>query len=233
MKKLKTIFIGLSVISIISCQKEPFANFTTDKDIYRPGETIHCTDVSNDAYSWNWTTPDGRTVRTQNFDYVIDINSPNVNKKITLEVSSKKGKKTSTCSKTVSVQQLILPTDYFSAGTTIYKPIYKFCGPNSNYYWKISATEGSGNCFNALLILFYGATPPLAGNYTLQPTDPTTSGTAYVQVGAPTGIECAGVVWYESNSGQLTVSYTNGKMRVVFNNIPTNSVNISGDITCN
>ena len=157
-----------------------------------------------------------------------------------LEVTSKKGDKTDKTYKTVPVNECILPSDYFSVDGTIFKPTNKLCEKNGTHYWEIVAGVGRGpGCYNQLLILFPGISPPIPGTYFLQPDGATlTAGHAYVQVGVPTGIECSGVVWVISTtSGTLNVSNTyNGKIRVTFNNVDatwgSNHYQISGDITC-
>jgi len=45
------LFIVILILSITSCTKQPEANFTTDKDTYFAGETIHCKGISDNAYS--------------------------------------------------------------------------------------------------------------------------------------------------------------------------------------
>jgi len=238
MKSINAILCLLAAATFlfVACRKEPVtARFTTDKDTYTAGETVHCTNLSTNADSWKWTAPDGTTYTTGDLDYTLDSTLLNTTKTFKLEVTGHGDN--STYSKSVSVKELILPTDYFSQGSTIYIPVTKAQKPSSGTYWKVTASDSytSGPfCYNGLIILFYGTTPPLAGNYSCQSIDPTAPNQVYVQVGAPTGIECAGVHWYISTSGQLTVSYTgSGKLHVTFNNVPsTLGPLISGDITC-
>ena len=142
MKKVKSIVLLLaSVLLIGSCQKEPTANFTTDKETYTAGETVHCKDASTNAHSWKWTMPDGKIYTTQNVDYTIDSNDLGGKKVFTIEVESKNGKKAGITLKSIRVKQYILPSDYFAVGSTSHKPDSITCNSNGNN-WVINAYRG-------------------------------------------------------------------------------------------
>ncbi len=237
MKSINAILCLLAAATFlfVACRKEAvIAQFTTNKDTYAAGETVHCTNVSTNADSWKWTAPDGTTYTTRDLDYTLDSTLLNTTKTFKLEVTGHGDN--STYSKSINVKELILPTDYFSQGSTSYTPVRKSQGINSVYYWRVAASDGANGalCYNELLVFFYGATSPAAGRYSCQSSDPTAPNQVYVQVGAPTGIECANVHWYISASDSLDVSYTgSGKLRITFNNVhSTLGPLISGDITC-
>ena len=240
--KQKYCSLFLLFIVFVSCRKIPTANFTTDKTAYNAGETIHCTDVSDNAYSWKWTAPNGNIYTTQNLDFVTDINEASDTKTFTLEVASKDGKKNSTISKSITINELILSSDYFSSDSGANNkiiPLTKSCGVN-NGNWVISASFSGTNVHGvsggSYLDIFLPTTsPPLAsGTYSLQ-TNHTSLMTGQASISLKTGDNDVGYQTYNSNSGQLNVSITStGKVRVVFNNIPTAAsyIFLSGDITC-
>lgn len=238
--RMRTKSIALSLIllagifALTGCRKEPVtARFTTDKDTYSAGETVHCTNTSINARTLKWTAPDGTTYTSGNLDYTLDSATLSSTKTFTLEVTGNGDN--STYSKSVNIKELILQTDYFAVGNTTYIPTTKSCEANSPY-WIVTASPGyTSPCYNDVAIIFFGTFPPSAGNYALQSNYQTlTIGQAFIKIGAPTGIECAGVNWYISTSGSLNVSYTgSGKLHITFSNIPsTLGPLISGDITC-
>jgi len=239
----RVLCLGIIIsLAITACQKQPNAAFTTDKTIYIAGETIHLKDASMDAYSWKWTTPDGKTYTSQNLDYTIDSNDLGGTETFKLEVASKKGEKTAFATKSLTVNQYILPSDYFAIGSIVIKPLEKSCGPNSGKYWVIGADSNIyrpnfSTYLNFIEIWFPGIMPPSSGTYLLQSNDKIIpSGKAYIQIskGDPEFYNsCISI------SGQLNITITkNGKIRAVFNNVSakygadTTTHTISGDITC-
>src|SRR6266496_6645392 len=159
----------------VACRKEPvIAQFTTNKDTYAAGETVHCTNLSTNADSWKWTAPGGTTYTTRDLDYTLDSTLRNTTKTFILEVTGHG--ENSTYSKSVAVKELILPTDYFSQGSTTYTPVTKFQAPNSGLYWVVEASDSytyGPFCYNGLIIAFYDTIPPVPGNYSCQSSDPT------------------------------------------------------------
>jgi hypothetical protein len=240
MKKILHLLIVSSFLA--SCQKQPTASFTTNKETYNTGETIHCTDISNNAYSWTWTAPDGKIYTTRNLDWVTDSNDLGGTKTFTLEVTSKNGKKNSTSSKSVTVKELILLSDYFATDSNAnYRilPITKSCEAN-NGNWVISASYSGIDVHGVmggsyLNIYLSGITPPISsGTYTLQPNH-TALTTGQASITIKSGDNDRGYKTYTSISGQINISITsNGKVQAVFSNIPTSLsyIFLSGDITC-
>lgn len=94
----------LSSILLTSCQKQPIADFTTDKTEYTAGETIKLSNKSIDADKYKWTMPDGQTATSQNVDYQTSVNTPEGTLTFKLEAISKNGKKTDVATKTVSLK---------------------------------------------------------------------------------------------------------------------------------
>ena len=222
MKAIKFFFYFLFIVFTFStCQKQPIADFTSANYIYHAGETIHLKNTSLDAYSWKWTAPNGKTYDTKDLDYVTDINDTGGTLKFTLEVSSKKGNKNTSVTKSILLKQAILPSDYYSVNSTVYKPTDKksYININSNN-WLITATSNA----TTLYFQFYGTSPPAAGTYSLVPYSPN-PGEATVAI--------QDIINYYSYSGQLTVIIPSaGRVRAVFNNADDGSGNLlSGDIT--
>jgi hypothetical protein len=235
MKSYNHLFFAILLLA--SCQKQPTASFTTDKETYQAGETIHCNDISNNAYRWTWTAPDGKIYTTRNLDWVTDSNDLGGTKTFTLEVASKNGKKNSTSSKSITLKELILSSDYFSFGSTVYKPTSKNCRASGNH-WEINAASqcncGLNRVDGAYLKIYLPniSAPTTSGTYTLISNSAVTAGTAFVYIETVVGET---FTFYNSMSGQLSISITNnGRIHVTFNGVPTNhtGVNISGDITC-
>ena len=102
-KRCNSLFVFTIVIFITACQKQPSASFTMDKDTYNAGEVVHCKNTSADAYNWKWTTSDGGTSSSENFNYTININDTGGTKIFTLEAFSKNGSKISSITKSVTV----------------------------------------------------------------------------------------------------------------------------------
>jgi hypothetical protein len=105
MKKLLLALVSVAILA--GCQKQPQANFTTDKTEYKAGETIKCTNTSIDGttYKWSWS---GTKIKSGDavggsldLSTEKDLESGDVT--IKLQAFSKNGKKTSETSKTVKV----------------------------------------------------------------------------------------------------------------------------------
>lgn len=102
MKKNFLLLFVASGIFLSSCNKQPVAGFTTDKDTYTAGETIHCQNSSVDAESFLWTFSGG-TSKAENLDLEIPVDYGAGEITIKLDVESKNGKKSDSESKTVKV----------------------------------------------------------------------------------------------------------------------------------
>ena len=230
----------ISAATVTSCQRQPKANFTTDKGEYSAGEIIHFTDISSAAKGWKWTSPYNQIYNSKDLEYAIDSDDLGGNESFSLEVFSKNGKKSDIISKSITINQYILPSDYFSTGSIVYKPIMKKCGykvaTEFADSWQVKAIdkypESATFVTHNLYIFFSDTIPPQIGTYNLQPNHSSIpDGNASIVI--TVGSDEAGYSNYASVSGTLVVTLTTtGKVHIVFNNIPTAFGNISGDITC-
>ncbi len=103
----KTIFLTLFAAIIVvftSCQKQPTANFITDKTTYMAGETIVCTNTSTDGDHYLWTFPGDQTSSYQSVNYTTSVDYPVGDLTIKLEAFSANGKKSSQMVKTVTIE---------------------------------------------------------------------------------------------------------------------------------
>ncbi len=156
------ILLLLALLLLASCQKQPTANFNTDKTLYYAGETVHLTDASTNAHHWYWTMPDGSEKTGQNVDYVIDTNDLGGNETFALTVTSKNEKKLNTIAKPILISQKIFNTDYYAFDQTQNHiiPLIKY-SYFENGNWVIVVDR--------LIITFLGLTnKPSAGTYQAQ-----------------------------------------------------------------
>lgn len=242
MKSFKIIFFVLSIITIVGCQKEPTANFTTDKETYTAGETIHFTDASSDGHSWKWTMPDGSVYTTQNLDYTISTLDAGGSETFTLEVASKNGKKTSTVSKSIT----IYPYSYFSitSGSPIIAESITSALDSNN--WLIRARGPYVFPWGYVCDIYLPNTPPTSGTYSLDSSNTSlTTGHACIIITLWNYDMGDWIRWTSTNStGPLNITITSElKVHVVFYNMDakkkkeyppqdTTTYKISGDITC-
>ena len=239
--KYTIIYILLFAV-ITACQRQPTANFTTDKTEYTAGDVVHLKDASVHAYNWKWTTPDGKTYTTQNLDFPLDSDDLGGEKLFKLEVFSKRGKKTATETKTIKVNQYILPSDYFAIDNNSFKPITKMSYKENNswvIYAEYNATNNSGGA-GVYIYLPNPTQPTTAMTFNLQKNSNTlTTNKASVRVF--TNWDSQGLRSFSSISGQLIISIANnGKVNAQFNDINANGYGsdststflISGNITC-
>lgn len=115
MKKL--LFITATIMVAVGCNKQPTADFTTDKTTYYAGETIHLTSSSTHASSYKWTMPDGQTSAAQNLDYSLSEYEPSGILTLKLQALSKKGNKTSDATKNISVIALTGSAYFWNCGS--------------------------------------------------------------------------------------------------------------------
>jgi PKD repeat protein len=233
-----TISIIAIVIVFASCQKQPTANFNTDKSIYYASETVHITDASTNAHHWQWTMPNGTSnINSKKADYTIPADDLGGNETFNLKVTSRYNSLNSSISKSVRVSQQIYGSDYYSS---TYNPTTKSTAMN-NGEWVVSVGKkynGIDNYSN-LRIEFYNSKPTSNGVYILQDDlSPLTLGHARLVIEASGGVE-VNIVHFISLSGYINIaSSQNGELRATFNNIPTKNdadtaiIKISGDITC-
>lgn len=221
------------LLILASCQKQPTANFNSDKTSYTAGDIIHLTDASQDAHSWKWTAPNGNIYTTQNLDYPLDSDDLGGSKTFTLEVASKNGKKTASISKAIKVNQYILSSDFCSG---IYKIEFKYNNVE-NGYWLLNAgrnyTSAGKYSGTEQVTIYFGngtAKPPI-GTYQLV-TDKSllTAGKAFINYYG--GDVEVGFNNYNSLSGQIIVTQAyKGRITVSFNNVQTTGGAFSANIT--
>ena len=106
---MRTRFIfGISVLFMFvlqSCQRQPKADFRTDKTEYVAGETIQLKNTSIDGKSYKWTVSDGQTSTLKDLNYTTDLYSGGEVITFKLEALSRTGKKTSDKTKSIKVNQ--------------------------------------------------------------------------------------------------------------------------------
>jgi hypothetical protein len=131
-KKCSLAFLLIGAIVFTSCTKKPVACLTTDKDVYRDGETMHLTSCSTDAASYEWTISDNlyysKTYTTQNADLVLDYYSQSFYSTtgqltINLHVKSKNGNHSDDAKKVVDILpptgQVVFYNPYYQTPVTI------------------------------------------------------------------------------------------------------------------
>ncbi len=240
MKKIKFILIGfVLVISILGCDKEPSASFTTDKNEYIAGEIVHLTNTSSNGSSFLWTLPDGTTSTSNNIDY--QINSNAIFEKLTfnLEAFDKDGDNN-------SISKSVQHASVYSIDSTYYYYVAQSVSNSINGgNWVISAAYKSGpnlNDIDAFLYIYFPGNmrPSVSGTYNLQSNNSTLSpGQAYIDlyIGGADAYSN-----YISLSGQLNVIVKDGIVHAIYNHIDAKhtdyhainhpNVKISGDIIC-
>ena len=242
------ILLLLTLLLLASCQKQPTANFNTDKTLYYAGETVHLTDASNNAHHWLWTLPDGSTSNNQNVDFVIDSNNLGGSFNITLQVSSNNGKKTSSIAKAIQTSQPIYASDFFSSvefysgrGYTRNIPQSKSVDEGTHYI-NFSAELDYDYGYNDGIYITLGGTTLstiVSGTYTLgnniAPANLTSGeALAFIAYGKLTPDF---TYHFYAITGQLNVIVSNHKIHLTFNNVratedgySTTNDSISGDI---
>ena len=98
------IALTLTVTIISSCQKQPSADFTTDKSTYIAGDVVKLTNTSIDGSTFKWTLPDGQTSASKNLDYTLNVNQQDATLSFKLEAISKNGSKTDEATKLIAVK---------------------------------------------------------------------------------------------------------------------------------
>jgi len=154
MKLIKTILFGLTVIIFTSCQREPSADFSTDKSTYTAGDVIKLTNSSVDADKYKWTTPDGQTSTARDLNYTTNSSSPASTLTFKLEALSKNGKKSDLATKSVSLKeatgQLTIWTSNCSVNQINVSIDGTAAGTITNCYTSIPACAATG-CVTATL----------------------------------------------------------------------------------
>ena len=114
--KLLPIYLFL----LASCQKQPTANYTTDKTEYQAGDTVHLRNTSKHGKHFIWTMPDGSTQTNNDATYIIPDTTLYINFIFKLEALSKREKKSD--EKSITVLGIIKPKlqiDKYSIDTYI------------------------------------------------------------------------------------------------------------------
>lgn len=220
---MKTLIYLLSLclaFTFVACKKEPSASFSSDKSFYQAGETIHLTNTSSNAESFEWTFPDGSTSKAKNPDYVLDSTITNNPIQITLKSYSKYKKKSSTVSHYIQLSEPVFQSDYFNSPSHHYVPNRKtnFISTTYNNY-NVSVqcdTDTPGETY-AMYISFNGTHRPAPGIYTVPSAvsidcSPTRYGGAYNPMDSFTSSG--------AYPGVVTVSSaSNNRLRLVFSNV--------------
>ncbi len=226
------ILILLALLLFAACQKQPTANFNTDKTFYYAGETVHLTDASTNAHHWLWTLPDGTTSNNQNVDFVIDSNEIGGDKTFSLTVTSKNGNKLSTISKTVRTSQPIYASDFFSSlDLSGHSSLFTKDIPQSKTvyegtdYINFSAELDYGYVYDygyneGVYITLGGTTLStiLSGTYTLKYNTALTSGEASAFI-AYDQLNPDFRIGYNAIGGQVNVVVSNHNIHLTFNNV--------------
>ena len=134
MKSLSKLIAGVAVGSVLftSCQKQPEASFTTDKNEYIAGETIKLMNTSTDAASYKWTFPDGTTGTVANYDYVTNATTPEGTLTFKLEAFSKNGKKDDETTNTVNIKAAMGEVSFWNKLASDYPMVVTINGNSAN-----------------------------------------------------------------------------------------------------
>jgi PKD repeat protein len=224
-----------------SCHKEPTAGFTTDKDLYYAGETVHLRDISGNAHSYKWTMPDGSIYNTKDLDYATNIDDIGGAEIFSLEVFSRNGKRSAITSKSIMLSQPIFSSDYFSDSNVVNHLIFKPALKIKRTYttdgnWVIYAADNIDPVMRLFIYLPTTSAPMASGIYSLQTYQSSlSSGKACVQIARKGGGDPPITDWSTSYSGSLSITIMgDGKVHAVFSSIDDTSFlkKMSGDIIC-
>jgi len=105
MKKIKLFgiaILGIVIMSMTSCQKEPSASFTMSKTSIKTGESVSFTNTTLDGDSYDWNFGDGQTSTNENPTITFTTAGTFT---ITLTAYSKNKKKKSSATATLTVTQ--------------------------------------------------------------------------------------------------------------------------------
>lgn len=141
MKNFKLIFlaiVGIAIIGITSCQKEPSTSFTTSVDSVAVGISVTFTNTSENGESYLWDFGDGETSTLESPTHSYDSIG---NYTVTLTAYSKNGKKESSTTETIVV----------TAGTVVAGSGFIYDGT------EYSLTKGE--------LLFYGVYGGISNNF--------------------------------------------------------------------
>lgn len=135
------------------CTKEPTASFESDKTEYVAGETVHLTNTSVNADSYQWTFPGGQNSNTTDLEYTFPETTASGDYEFKLEASNE-GKKKANVSKSVKViaatGRVTAWTFNQSVGLIQVKIDDELVGSISGYYFFNPGCEAKG-CVSATL----------------------------------------------------------------------------------
>ena len=215
-----------------SCQRQPTANFTTDKTEYQAGDTVHLKNNSEHGKHFIWTMPDGSTQTNTDATYIIPDTTLYSN--FTFKLQALSGREKKSDEKSVTVLGMIRPIremDSFSIGSSIYK---NAGASYYNYYnyWTVggSLQFGAGYGAGSNIYLSGQYQTSKSGVYTLQGNYTNLNGK---QAYMTTGTRCYDCIplgsqdhWYRPISGKIVmiITYTdsakiNAKVRIIYNDI--------------
>jgi hypothetical protein len=242
---MKRIFLLLLIaLAITACQKKLEVDFSTDKEEYNAGEVIHCTNNSKNTNSYLWGITDGGYYESKDFNFTTDSNANMSHvgiETITLQVFNSDGNKSETVSKSVKINQGIFYTDYFSVDSFSF---YKVNAGKTSFYddsllWNEQARcDNSSNATKSGAINIKFANRPIGSALFWSTFSKPQMGEALITIN--TNDAKGKSVAYNSIVGNVDVDITSrGKVRCIFKHIkairtdlPTDTVLISGDITC-
>lgn len=174
--KSSVLFVG-TIFILSSCNKQPAADFTTDKTEYIQGETVVCTNTSLDGETFKWTFPDGQTSASTNVSYILSNTMTPGTYSIKLEAISKKGNKTSDATKSFVVKQATGKAMIWTSDGTVSQISVKIDGVSygtiTMYYKNGTPDCGANGCVNATLT---------KGDHTVSATDGNYSWTGTITV---------------------------------------------------
>ncbi len=142
-KQFGLIILSLAVITLTSCQKEPSASFTASKTNADVGETIHFSNSSLDADSYEWNFGDGNYNKEVSPSHIFNTAG---NFTVTLTAFSKNEKKSDEKVIDITINELAPPIANFSfsganfLGTSAPAPLIR--PPSSTFVIEASSSAG-------------------------------------------------------------------------------------------
>jgi len=151
MKKISlALFVGLFLLGMTACQKEPTASFTASKTTVEVGEVVMFTNTSKEGDSYEWSFGDGNTSTTASPTHTYNTAGTFI---VTLKAKSKNGKKTDEATTTITVENPT-PTAGFTYNGTTYPlstgilEYFGIWGSNSGYNFDLMILSPGINFIN-------------------------------------------------------------------------------------
>ena len=224
------------LVLLASCQRQPTANFTTDKTEYQAGDTVHLKNTSEHGKHYIWTMPDGSTQTTTDATYIIPDTTLYSNFTFKLEALSRREKKTNSYSKNIlatikpklSGNSFKIDNNLFVYG---YPSIVDSADKTIIYAYDIEY----GTIFRITIILPFNISNINSGAYMLQKNlSPNNINSTHVIYGSKPQ-DCDGIphcsFYSDTCYGNIVVINKMGKIQVLFNNIQSKiGRKISGNI---